>query len=148
MKHLGVDHGNKRIGISISDELGLFARPLLILEHVSRIVDAEAVAALAVEHMCDSIVVGLPMDSDGSIGHRARSVNRFIEILSEQINIPVIAWDESFSTRKAVQNSILRGEKQKKRKKAIDDQAAAIILQDYLDILHTRKMGGESENQT
>lgn len=138
MKHLGIDHGNKRIGIAISDELGMLARPLMILEHISRQEDALFVSSLAQQHSCEAIVVGLPLDSDGQIGPRARSVNRFIEALSTQTNLPVISWDESNSTIKTIQASLQRGEKAKKRREAIDDQAAAMILQDYLD--HSRPL--------
>lgn len=133
MKYLGIDHGNKRIGIAISDELGLLARPLKIIEHVSRQEDAFSVSKIAEELACEVIIVGLPLDSDGQIGPRARTVNRFIDELSELTIIPVISWDETNSTMKTIHASLLRGEKAKKRREAMDDQAAAVILQDYLD---------------
>ena len=145
MKHLGIDHGNKRIGIAISDELGMFARPFMILEHVSRQEDALFISRLAQQHACEAIVVGLPLDSDGQIGPRARSVNRFIEALSTQTNLPVISWDESNSTIKTIQASLLRGEKAKKRREAMDDQAAAMILQDYLDHYQPQQKGASCE---
>lgn len=145
MKHLGIDHGNKRIGIAISDELGMLARPFMILEHVSRQEDSLFVSRLAQQHACGAIVVGLPLDSDGQIGPRARSVNRFIEALSTQTNIPVISWDESNSTIKTIHASLLRGEKAKKRREAMDDQAAAMILQDYLDHAQPLQKGATCE---
>ena len=135
MKYLGIDHGNKHIGIAISDELGMFARPLKILEHVSRQEDALSVLKIAQENACDTIIVGLPLDSDCGIGPRARTINRFIEALSSLTDLSVVPWDETNSTKKAVQASLLRGEKAKKRREAMDDQAAAVILQDYLDNL-------------
>jgi putative Holliday junction resolvase len=82
---------------------------------------------------CLSFVVGLRLDADGSLGPRARSVNRFIEELQKQTGLTIIAWDESHSTQHALQASISRGEGKKKRQEPMDDQAAAIILQDYLD---------------
>ena len=82
---------------------------------------------------CQVIVVGLPLDADGSVGPRARSVNRFIEELHTLTNLPVIAWDESYSTQDAIRASIARGERKKKRRTDLDDQAAAIILQNFLD---------------
>ncbi|MEL7625716.1 MAG: Holliday junction resolvase RuvX [Anaerolineaceae bacterium] len=133
MKYLGIDHGNARIGIAVSDPTGTLARPFQILKHTSRAADALFVAKLAALEGCETVIVGLPLDSDGSLGPRARSVNRFIDELRIQTELPVIAWDESHSTKEAVQASILRGEGKKKRQNAIDDQAAAIILQDYLD---------------
>lgn len=136
MRHLGVDHGNRRIGIAISDEFGLFARPLCIHEHISREKDAEIIVHFAEEKSCEVIVIGMPLDSDGSIGPRARSVGRFIDQVKSQTNTPVISWDESNSTQKAILLSIQRGERPKDRKAPMDDQAAAIILQDYLDSIN------------
>lgn len=130
---MGIDHGNARIGIAISDLSLSLARPLRIVKHVSRLEDAKNISRIAVEEGCSAIIVGLPLDSDGSIGPRARSVNRFVEELRNQTECEVIGWDESNSTKKATETSILRGEGKKQRQTAMDDQAAAIILQDYLD---------------
>lgn len=133
MKFLGIDHGNVRIGVALSDPTGILARPLRIVKHVSRPVDASNVSQIAQQEGCQAIVVGLPLDADGNIGPRARSVNRFIEELRSQTDLSVIPWDESYSTRQALQASIDRGEGRQKRKNAMDDQAAAIILQNFLD---------------
>lgn len=133
MKYLGIDHGNARIGVAISDLSLTLARPLRIVKHMSRQEDAKTISAIASEEFCSAIIVGLPLDADGSIGPRARSVNRFIEELRSQTDCEVIAWDESNSTNNATEASILRGESRKQRLTAMDDQAAAIILQDYLD---------------
>lgn len=133
MKILGIDHGNARIGVAISDPTGSFARPLKIVKHISRVEDATSIAEIAKVEDCHAIVVGIPLDADGSMGPRARSVNRFIEELQTHTGLPVIAWDESHSTQQALSASIARGEGKKKRQNAMDDQAAAIILQDYLD---------------
>lgn len=136
MKFLGIDHGNARIGVAISDPTGILARPFQIIKHTSRAEDARVVLNIAVEEGCQTIVVGLPLDSDGSLGPRARSVNRFIDELQSQADLCVIAWDESHSTQHAMRASISRGEGKKKRQDPMDDQAAAIILQDYLDHRH------------
>ena len=133
MKYLGIDHGNARIGVAISDLSQTLVRPLRIVKHVSRLEDAKNISQIAAEEKCSAIIVGLPLDADGSIGPRARSVNRFIEELRNQTECEVIAWDESNSTKTATEASILRGESKKQRQTAMDDQAAAIILQDYLD---------------
>jgi putative Holliday junction resolvase len=133
MKILGIDHGNARIGVAISDPTGSFARPLKIVKHISRAEDATSIADIAMIEDCQAIVVGIPLDADGSMGPRARSVNRFIEELQTHTGLPVIAWDESHSTKQALLASIARGEGKKKRQGAMDDQSAAIILQDYLD---------------
>jgi len=133
MKILGIDHGNARIGVAISDPTGLLARPLRIVKHTSRSEDAVVIAKLAQDEGCQVIVVGLPLDADGSMGPRARSVNRFIEELRSKTDLIVTAWDESHSTQQALQASISRGDGKKKRREAMDDQAAAVILQDFLD---------------
>ena len=133
MRYLGIDHGNARIGIAISDPSLTLARPLRVVKHVSRLEDAKTISLIAAEEACSAIIVGLPLDADGSIGPRARSVNRFIEELRNQTDCEVISWDESNSTKLATELSIRRGESKKQRQTAMDDQAAAIILQDYLD---------------
>lgn len=133
LKVLGVDHGNVRIGIAISDESGSLARPLTIISHVSRMKDAESVQLMAEEQGCGRIVVGIPYDLDGSEGPRARSVLRFVDQLKNLCQIPVTTWDESFSTQKTIETSILLGKKRSSRQLPSDDKAAAMILQSYLD---------------
>jgi putative Holliday junction resolvase len=146
LKTLCVDHGDKRIGIAVSDELAMFARPHSILEHVSRESDASSVVTIAQELGCERIVVGMPFDSDGSIGPRARTILRFIESLKAQTRLAVIPWDESHSTQNTIRASILRGEKSRQRRKAMDDQAAAVILQDFLDASNPFQPGDTHES--
>ena len=133
MKILGIDHGNVRIGIAISDESGSFARPLSIITHVSRLKDAEEVCRLAEAEGCSKIVVGVPYDSDGREGPRARSVMRFVEQLRAICCMPVITWDESFSTQNVISTNLQMNKSRSSRRTAIDDKAAAMILQNYLD---------------
>jgi len=133
LKILGIDHGNVRIGIAISDESGSFARPLSIITHVSRAKDAETVCRIGEEGGCAKIVVGIPYDSDGSEGPRARSVLRFVEQLRSVCKLPVITWDESFSTQDVIATSLQMKKSRSSRRTAIDDKAAAMILQNYLD---------------
>lgn len=130
-----------RIGIAISDESGSFARPLTIIPHVSRLHDAEKVCKLCEEHGCEMIVVGIPYDSDGGEGPRARSVLRFVAQLKSICRIPVIAWDESYSTKNVIATSLQMKESRSSRRQALDDKAAAMILQSYLDH-HAQYTGG------
>ena len=141
LKILGIDHGNVRIGIAISDESGSFARPLTIIPHVSRLHDAEKVWKLCEEHGCEMIVVGIPYDSDGGEGPRARSVLRFVAQLKSICRIPVITWDESYSTKNVIATSLQMKESRSSRRQALDDKAAAMILQSYLDH-HAQYTGG------
>ena len=133
LKILGIDHGNVRIGIAISDESGSLARPFGILTHVSRAEDAKQVAQIALDEDCGMIVVGVPYDSEGMEGHRARSVLRFARALEEVSTIPVRSWDESFSTQNVIATSVRMNKRQRTRRKALDDLAAAEILQSFLD---------------
>ena len=134
MRHLGIDHGQKRIGVAISDATGRIARPLTIVAHTSRTADANAIAELATQHAVDEIVIGLPTDADGEIGPRARTVQRFGAVLETLVNCSVKYWDESYSTREAwaVRHRAGMGRK-KASQTPIDAEAAAIILQSYLD---------------
>lgn len=133
MKILGIDHGNVRIGIAISDESGSFARPLTIITHVSRAEDAETICRIGEEEGCAKIVVGIPYDSDGTEGPRARSVLRFVEQLRSVCKLSVMTWDESFSTKDVISTSLQMNKSQTSRRTAMDDKAAAMILQNYLD---------------
>jgi putative Holliday junction resolvase len=133
LKILGIDHGNVRIGIAISDESGSFARPLSIITHVSRLKDAAEVCRLAEAEDCSMIVVGVPYDSDGGEGPRARTVMRFVEQLRAICSMPVKTWEESFSTQNVISTNLQMNKSRSSRRTAIDDKAAAMILQNYLD---------------
>ena len=122
-----------RIGIAISDESGSLARPLTILTHVSRVQDAKEVCRIYEDEGCGLVVVGIPYDSDGGEGPRARSVLRFVEQLQAIGGIPVKTWDESFSTKNVIETSIQLNKSRGSRRKALDDKAAAMILQSFLD---------------
>lgn len=128
MRILAVDHGGARIGIALSDATGAIARPLQIIAHTARQAEAEAVARIAAEHGAEKIVVGLPTDGSGQIGHQARKVQRWAEALRAATSLPVEFWDESFSSAEANRLPTRR-----KRREPADAQAAAFILQSYLD---------------
>lgn len=137
MRFLCLDVGERRIGVAISDPTGTIARPLQALEHRSRKEDFSAIRALVDEHDVDAVVVGRPLSLNGSVGPQAERVDRYTEALAEDLDVPVISWDERFST--ATADEILRKtrkEKAKRRARAngeIDAIAAAVILQSYLD---------------
>ncbi|HAE85305.1 MAG TPA: Holliday junction resolvase RuvX [Anaerolineaceae bacterium] len=133
LKYLCVDPGEVRIGIAISDETGSLARPLAILGHVSRVIDAMGIMQLALENQVDAIVVGQALDSNGKPGPKARSAARLAEALRVLGEMPVYLWDESYSSQKAAELRIAKGISRKKRAQPIDDLAAAVILQDFLE---------------
>jgi len=133
MKVLAVDPGEKRIGIALSDPTGTIARPLTVLAHVSRVVDAAAIAQLAAEHGAEMIVVGQALDADNQPTPQSRQAARLAGSIRGQTTLPVILWDESGSTQAARSARIAMGVSRKKRRGHMDDLAAAVILQDFLD---------------
>ena len=133
MRVLAVDHGEKRIGLAISDPTGTIANPLTVVKHVSRPVDAAQVAAIAAEHGAGLIGVGQSFDEDGQPNLAGRRAARFAQALREQTELPVELWDESFSTQQARAARIRMGVSRKRRAGHLDEIAATIILQSYLD---------------
>jgi putative holliday junction resolvase len=130
---LGVDPGDERIGIAVSDPTGTIARPLTVVKHVARALDAAAIAQLAVENEAVKIVVGQPLDSEGEVGPAGRKSARLAEAIQLQIRLPVELWDESGSTQIAREAQIAMGRPKQKRKGHFDDLAAVVILQSYLE---------------
>jgi putative Holliday junction resolvase len=142
---LGLDPGERRIGIAISDPTGTLAHPLQVLVRGSREEDFAAIAALVAEHDVELIVVGWPLSLDGTEGPQARRVARYTDALAACLPVPVVSWDERFTT--AAADEILRqirGRKRRRRARArgqVDAIAAAVILQSYLDSVDQSAVG-------
>lgn len=131
---VGVDFGERRVGIAVSDPTGLIARTAGIIERRSDQQAAEHIARLVQEWNAEAVVVGLPLNADGSEGFQARRVRRFAALLQEVVGeCPIILWDESLSSIEAQDLLAERG-KSSRRRRYHDDVAAAVILQSYLDI--------------
>ena len=132
---LGLDAGERRIGVALSDELRMLARPVMILDRrngLSPVLDR--LATLAHEENVTWLVVGLPLNADGSAGRQARRAEEFARIAGRVLGLPYELWDERLSSVEA--EAILReqGRNMKRaRQQGIDAVAAALILQDYLD---------------
>lgn len=122
---LAVDPGERRIGLALSDPTRLLARPLQVLAHVSRPQDAQAIAEAAERHSASLILIGLALDQEGEAGPQARKALRLAEAVRSATDLPVETWDESGTTRMAIQQG---GDDD-----LLDARAAAFILQDYLD---------------
>ncbi len=138
---MGIDVGDKRIGLAVSDELGALAAPLATICRVS---DGDAVDRIATtvgDLRIGVVVVGVPYAVDGSIGPQALKTLRFVEKLRAAVGVSVCLWDESLSTRRAEEGRHRRGRKDRQKGEK-DRIAAAFILQDYLDA--ARKSGGDS----
>ena len=133
MRILAVDHGEKRIGLALSDPTATIARPLRVIKHVSRLLDAAQVANLASENEVGLIVIGQSFDEEGNPNLAGRRAAKFAEALKEQTNLPVELFDESFSTQDARATRIEMGVSRKKRSGHMDELAAVMILRSYIE---------------
>jgi len=133
MRILAVDPGEKRIGLALSDPSGTIANPLAVLKHVSRPLDAAAIAQLGSENQAGLIVVGQALDEEGLPTFEGRRAARLAAAIQEQTDLPVELWDESGSTQAARSARIAMGVPRHKRRGHLDDLAATYILQTYLD---------------
>lgn len=131
MSVLGLDVGEKRIGVALAE--GSIAIPLTVIKRVEDAADLQRVISLAHEHNVDIIVVGLPFSMDGSIGAQAEGVLEFAGALGQVTDIPVDTYDERLSTVEADRLMREAGAKRGKRKENLDAMAAAVILQGYID---------------
>lgn len=133
MRILGVDPGEERIGLAISDPSGTIANPLGVLKHVSRPIDAAAIAQTAAEHGAGRIVVGHSLDADNRATPQSRRAYKLAVLLRQQTEMPVTLWDESGSTQAALQARQAMRVTRQKRSGHLDEIAAVVILQSYLD---------------
>jgi putative holliday junction resolvase len=133
MRILAVDPGEKRIGLAISDPTGTLARPLAVLKHIKRQVDAATIVQTAEENQVALIIVGHALNDEGESTSQSRLAERLAEAIREQTSLPVKMWDESGSTQAARETRLASGAPRRKRSGHLDDVAAAIILQNYLD---------------
>ncbi len=139
MRMLALDYGSKRIGVALSDELGITAQGLTTITRKGRPRDMERISRLVEEHGVEVVVIGYPVRLDGTEGIQCEKVSRYAEILRSHLSIPVIKWDESFSTKEAETILIEADMKRRKRREVVDKVAATIILQGYLNSLNREK---------
>lgn len=133
MRILAVDHGEKRIGLAMTDSTGTISSPLKVINHVSRVIDAAQVAETVTENGVEMVIIGQSFDEQGSPNPAGRRAARFAEALKTQTQIPIVLWDESFSTQEARNSRIEMGVRRKKRTGHLDELAATMILQSYLE---------------
>jgi putative Holliday junction resolvase len=130
---LAVDYGEKRIGLAVSDELGITASPLMTLARRSDDETVRQIAQLASKLRVTQIVVGLPRRTDAQEGEMERKVKVFAEKLRQAISVPVVLFDERFTTRIAEQVLLEADLSRRKRKQVRDRLAAVILLQSFLE---------------
>jgi putative Holliday junction resolvase len=138
MKLLALDVGDRRVGVAVSDLAGLLATPLTVIRRSSKVEDFAKIARLVREQGAGKLVIGHPLNADGSTGPQARRVERYASAMSEALRleglgVPIVMWDEYGSTQRAQALMINAGRSAKDRRQRIDAAAAAVILQDYLD---------------
>ncbi|MFL2654373.1 MAG: Holliday junction resolvase RuvX [Alphaproteobacteria bacterium] len=134
---LGLDLGSKTIGLAISDSNLVVSSPLITIHRKKFTIDAEILITLINERMVGGLVLGLPVNMDGSEGPRAQSTRQFAQNLIEKIDIPIVFWDERLSSAEV--ERILINEidmSRKRREQVIDKMAAGVILQGFLDYLN------------
>jgi putative Holliday junction resolvase len=133
---LGIDAGERRVGVALSDELRVLASPLCVLNRahgLARVLDA--LTAVAQREGVAQLVVGWPLNADGSVGKQARRAQDFARVAARVVGLPVELWDERLSTQEA--EAIVRAQgratRRVRQRGQLDAIAAAVILQDYLD---------------
>ena len=131
MRYMALDLGDQRIGIAFSDALGMIARPFKVIKRTSRVNDYNTYKTLIAEQKVQAVVVGLPLNMDGSEGKQAKWVRDYVACFSETVDIPITLWDERLTTETAYE--IIKDSGRQPGKDEIDAVAAAVILQSYLD---------------
>jgi putative holliday junction resolvase len=133
MRILAIDHGSKRMGIAVSDELKMIAQPLEFIPAEPFPAFLTRLEELILEKEVESILVGLPRNMDGSYGPAALKVKDFVEVLKGALSVPIKTWDERLTSAQANKLLIQGNVRRDKRKEKVDAMAAAILLQSYLD---------------
>ena len=144
MRVLGIDLGSKRVGVAVSDRSGTIATPLCVLERgASQRIDHNEIARLVQEEDAVAVVVGLPLNMDGSAGKAADAALREVERMTTVVGVPVYVHDERLTTVEADRVLIEQKMRAQARRRVVDKVAAAVILQSWLDARHSDPHGEE-----
>ncbi len=135
MRILALDHGTKRVGLAISDETRTIAQPLEFIPAEPFGPFLDRLREVLAEKEVELILIGMPRNMDGSYGPAAQKVETFVAVLKNAVMIPIKLWDERLTSTMANRSLIQAGVRRKKRKEKVDQTAAAILLQSYLDTL-------------
>jgi putative Holliday junction resolvase len=144
---MGLDVGEKTIGIAVSDELGMTARGIEVVRRSNLIKDIARIRQLIIDNDVTMLIIGFPKNMNGSIGPQSQKVMDFGEKLRKTLNIKAVYWDERLTTVAAQRALIEADVSRKKRKKVIDKLAAVIILQSYLDSHYKTPVKPEMESE-
>ena len=140
---LAIDYGQKRVGIAISDPLGFTAQGLETIEGASSKELIAALGKICSEWSVGEVVVGFPVNMNGSLGPKAEETNVFIEKLKAGLTVPVTTWDERLTSREAGRLMIEERLSRKKQRSQSDRIAATLILQNYLEARRSRAGGNK-----
>ncbi|MBU5590935.1 Holliday junction resolvase RuvX [Clostridium sp. MSJ-4] len=133
MRILGLDVGDKTIGVAVSDPLGFTAQGITTIRRKNKNVDIEEIRVICKEYEVETIVVGLPKNMNGTIGPQGEKILGFSKQIGKALNIPIEMWDERLTTIAAERAMLEADLSRAKRKKIVDKVAATYILQGYLD---------------
>jgi putative Holliday junction resolvase len=142
---MGIDLGQKRIGVAISDELGIAAFGLMAIERKGDRSDCKRLKELAEEHNVEGFVVGLPLNMDGSMSEGARWAVSFAEKLRKCTGLSVVTRDERLTTQEALRFMLEADLSRKRRKRVVDQSSAALILEGYLREISRCQMNSGKE---
>lgn len=134
VRYLALDVGDERIGVALSDEGGLLARPLEVVPRRPGPSSFLRIAEIIAQSGVGVVVVGLPLLPDGTEGKQVRSTRAYVRGLKAHIEVPVVYWDERGSTQRATEILVQNRRSERRRQRATDAVAAAVILQDYLEV--------------
>ena len=149
MRILGLDFGSKTVGVAVSDPLGITAQPVEIVRRKSESKLRQTLARieeLAKEYRAESFVLGLPKNMNNTMGERAEKSLAFKEMLEKRTGLPVVMWDERLTTAEAERTLMETGVRRENRKQFLDQMAAVLILQGYLDRMNMNKDENNGEN--
>jgi putative Holliday junction resolvase len=131
---VGIDYGQARIGVALSDPSQIIASPLTTIQNKKKLEEVvKEFLSVLKDYSIEEIVIGMPFQLDGKIGTSAQEVLRFVEALKEQTTLPIKTWDERLTTQQTERVMKAGNVSRKKRMKVIDSACATLILQNYLD---------------
>lgn len=133
MRIMGLDVGDRTIGVAVSDAMGWTAQGVEVIRRTSPAKDLLRLQELTALYEVTSFVVGLPKNMNGTVGPQGEKVREFAEVLKQTFGLPVVLWDERLTTAAAQKTLIAADVSRAKRKQVVDKMAAALILQGYLD---------------
>jgi putative holliday junction resolvase len=133
MRIMGLDVGDRTIGVAVSDAMGWTAQGVEVIRRTNIERDLTRLKELVTNHEVSSFVVGLPKNMNGTVGPQGEKVQEFVETIKEATGLPVTLWDERLTTVAAQKTLIAADVSRAKRRLVVDKMAAALILQGYLD---------------